>query len=54
MVKLTLTIKVILNLQNPNNTFAFNLGARWKMFDLNLFFQGAAGVSRYFTDEFYG
>lgn len=46
--------KVILSSENPKYTFAFNLGARWKMFDLNLFFQGAAGVSRYFTDEFYG
>ena len=41
--------KVILSSENPKYTFAFNLGARWKMFDLNLFFQGAAGVSRYFT-----
>lgn len=46
--------KVILSSENPKYTFAFNLGARWKMFDINLFFQGAAGVSRYFTDEFYG
>ncbi len=46
--------KVILTSENPKYTFAFNLGAKWKMFDANLFFQGAAGVSRYFTDEFYG
>ncbi len=38
--------RVIKNSENPKYTFAFN--------DVNLFFQGAAGVSRYFTDEFYG
>ena len=46
--------RVIKNSENPKYTFAFNVGAKWKMFDVNLFFQGAAGVSRYFTDEFYG
>lgn len=46
--------KVILNSENPKYTFGINLGAKWKFFDASLFFQGAAGVSRYFTDEMYG
>ena len=46
--------RVVLQSENPKYTFAFNVGAKWKMFDANLFFQGAAGVSRYFDDEFYG
>ena len=38
--------KIILNSENPKFTFGINLGAK--------FFQGAAGVARYFTDEMYG
>ena len=46
--------KIILNSENPKFTFGINLGAKWKLFDASLFFQGAAGVARYFTDEMYG
>lgn len=46
--------KIILNSENPKFTFGFNLGAKWKLFDASFFFQGAAGVARYFTDEMYG
>lgn len=46
--------KIVLSSENPKYTFAFNIGAKWKYFDANLFFQGAAGVSRFFTDEMYG
>lgn len=46
--------KVILNSENPKFTFGINLGAKWQYFDVSLFFQGAAGVARYFTDEMYG
>lgn len=30
--------KVILSLENLKYIFVFNLGVRWKMFDINLFF----------------
>lgn len=46
--------KIILNSENPKFTFGINLGAKWKWFDASFFFQGAAGVARYFTDEMYG
>lgn len=46
--------KIILSSGNPKFTFGINLGAKWKYFDASLFFQGAGGVSRYFTDEMYG
>ena len=46
--------KIILSSESPKYTFAFNIGATWENFDVNLFFQGAADVSRYFTDELYG
>ena len=46
--------KIILNSENPRFTFAFDFDFRWKNLDLRAFFQGAAGVSRYFTDEMYG
>ena len=46
--------KIVLSSENPKYTFAFNIGGKWKNFDINLFFQGAADVSRFFTDEMYG
>lgn len=46
--------KVILNSSDPKVTFGLNLGVKWRFIDLSLFFQGAAGVTRYFTDEMYG
>ncbi len=46
--------RVILTSENPRYTFAFNLGLQWRNFDMTMFFQGAAGVSRYYTDEAYG
>lgn len=46
--------KIILTSENPKYTFAFNLGLQWRNFDINMMFQGAAGVSRYYTDEMYG
>lgn len=31
----------------PKYSYAFNLGATWKNFDLSLFFQGVSGIERY-------
>jgi len=46
--------RVVLTSQNPKYTFALNLGLQWRGFDISAFFQGAADVSRYFTDEAFG
>lgn len=32
----------------PKLTYAFNVGADWKGFDVNLFFQGVSGIERFF------
>lgn len=46
--------KITHSSENPRVTYAINLGLKWKSLDFSAFFQGAAGVSRYFTDEMYG
>jgi len=37
---------VIIGKQFPDLTYAFNLGANYKGFDLTMFFQGIAGIER--------
>jgi len=46
--------RVIIGCTEPKYTFAFNLGAAYRGFDILLFFQGVAGVDGYLNSEAVG
>lgn len=46
--------RIIVGKPDPSWTFGLNLSAEWKGIDLQVLFQGAAGVNRYFNGEVYG
>lgn len=44
---ITATDREIIGNPFPKLSYAFNLGATWKNFDLSMFFQGVSGINRY-------
>lgn len=46
--------RVVLGTTDPKFTYGFNVGLKYKGFDLSLFFQGAAGVKSYLSNEAIG